>query len=309
MLISIPMFISRNAVVQSLSTFIFMLIYMFFVVYLQPMHSLYLNKVEILSCIGVMVGAFTSVFFVVELNGAPLLNGATKEFVGLVMVTICAVAFFLSAKYIYQDFSRLFVMYRIVYSKSWVLEISSRLGAAATEGAYIPLVATLFNKFASQDVFKLKRNMRLQLLDLHKCNSVHSNIFARVYGALRAAALRMRLSFRARLYKPPPDLLDKCMKEPELDALVYLQKLGERVASWDKVSWKYWNVHPKQLPVEFREVKGYADPPHSEYVYQSNVIHMLEDALPPRVHRVLTSLLFSQLMVTARSNLTPTERE
>jgi hypothetical protein len=36
---------------------------------------------------------------------------------------------------------------------------------------------------------------------------------------------------------------------------------------------------------------------------------MLEDALPPNVLRMLTSLMFSQMMMMARANLTPVERE
>jgi hypothetical protein len=308
-LISIPMFISKNRVVQSLSTFIFMLIYMFFVVYLKPMHSSYLNKVEILSCVGVVAGAFASVFFVVELDGAPLLSGAVKDLVGLVFVIICAVAFFLSAYYIYQDFSRLFLMYRIVYARSWILDISSRLGAACTEGAYIPLVATLFNKFASCEIFNLKRKMRIQTTDHSECERNQISISAKCCRFFCANLRAIKFSFQARSYRPPPDVLDKCMKEPELEALIYLQKLSERVASWERVSWKYWGVHKKHLPAEFCEVKGDADPPHAEYAYQANVIHMLEDALPPKVHRVLTSLMFSHLMMMARTDLTPSERE
>jgi hypothetical protein len=88
-----------------------------------------------------------------------------------------------------------------------------------------------------------------------------------------------------------------------------LHKLSERVARWERVSWKYWDVEPKNLPKEFCEVKGDADPPHAEYAYQTNVIHMLEDALPASVHRVLTSLMFSYFMSLARSDVTSAERQ
>ncbi len=308
-LISIPMFVTKNQVVQSLSTFIFILIYMFFVVYLKPMHSSYLNKVEILSCIGVVAGAFISVFFVVELDGVPLLSGTAKDLVGLVFVIICAVAFSLSAHYIYQDFSRLLLMYRIVYARSWIMDISSRLGAACTEGAYIPLVATLFNKFASCEIFNMKRKLRIETSEHSELERNRISFLAQCCRFFCARFRAYRFLFQARSYRPPPDALDKCMKEPELEALVYLQKLSERVAAWECVSWKYWGSHKKHLPAEFREVKGDADPPHAEYSYQANVIHMLEDALPPKVHRVLTSLMFSHLMMMARTDLTPSERE
>jgi hypothetical protein len=307
-LILIPTFVSRHKVVQSLSMFVFMLIYMFFVLYLKPMQSSYLNKVEILSCVGVVVGSFISVFFIVELDGSPLLSGASKDTVGLVFVIVCSAAFALSAKFIYQDFSRLLVMYKTVYAKSWILDISSRLGAACTEGAYIPLVATLYNKVASRDILNLKRKLRIQLTEYAQQQDARSGIVAHFWRLIRSWLHQKRLLFVARVYKPSSDFLDECLKEPELEALTYLQKLSERVATWESVSWQYWDVKKEHLPAEFREVKGEADPPHAEYAYQANVIHMLEDALPQRVHRVLTSLMFSHLMMMARNDLTPSER-
>jgi hypothetical protein len=85
--------------------------------------------------------------------------------------------------------------------------------------------------------------------------------------------------------------------------------LSERVSTWEQVSWEYWNMKAEDLPAEFREVKGEADPPHAEYAHQSNVIHMLEEALPPSVHRVLLSLMFDQMMLMARSEQTPAQQQ
>jgi len=308
-LISIPMFMSKNKVVQSLATFLYMLVYMFFVVYLKPMHNSFLNRVEILSCVGVVVGAFASVFFIVELDGEQLLTGSTKDLIGLLFVIICAVAFFWSAKIIYDDFSRLLLMYNISSAKSWIFEISARLGAAGTEGFYIPLVATLYNTQSSSDISKLKRKMRTQLTDYAQHQLGRFRFVTQCCGLFWVWLQEKRLSFRARHYKPSLDLLDKCLREPELEALVYLHKLSERVKMWEHVSWKYYDVKKKDLPSEFRRVNGDADPPHSEYTYQANIIHMLEDALPPSVHRVLTSLMFSHLMMMARTELTPAERQ
>jgi len=282
---------------------------MFFVVYLKPMHNSFLNRVEILSCVGVVVGAFASVFFIVELDGEQLLAGSAKDLIGLLFVIICAAAFFLSAKIIYDDFSRLLLMYNISSAKSWIFEISARLGAAGTEGFYIPLVATLYNTQSSSDISKLKRKMRTQLTDYAQHQLGRFRFVTQCCGSFWVWLQEKRLSFRARHYKPSLDLLDKCLREPELEALVYLHKLSERVKMWEHVSWKYYDVKKKDLPSEFRRVNGDADPPHSEYTYQANIIHMLEDALPPSVHRVLTSLMFSHLMMMARTELTPAERQ
>jgi hypothetical protein len=273
------------------------------------MQSSYLNKMEVLSCIGVLVGAFTSVFFVVEYNGSLLLTGSAKDFVGLLFVAICAGCLVLSVRLIIQDFSRLLLMHKIVFLKSWILDISARLGAAGTEGAYIPLVLSAFNLVASAEIFQLKRKMRLGIMDSKQSVLQRRGVFAAFLASMRTWFHQLRLSYKARQYKPSQKLVEKCMKTPELEALVYLHKLSERVATWEKVSWKYWDVNPKDLPKEFIEVKGEADPPHSEYAYQTNVIHMLEDALPASVHRVLTALMFSYLMSMARSDLTCAEQQ
>jgi hypothetical protein len=299
-LIFIPIFVSQNNVVQSLSTFIVVLLYMFLVLHVKPMQSNYLFKVEMLSCVGVLVGAFTSVFFVVEFEGSLLLSGQAKEYVGLVFVIICATAFAFSAKCIYDDFSRLLIMYKISFTNSWILDINSNIGAGATEGFYIPLVLTLVNKVASAEIFKMKLKMRTDLLNYAVKHPL---------GRLGKWFFHLQLWYRAQQYLPSRDHLEKCMKEPELETLVYLHKLSERVSTWESVSWKFWGVPKDDLPAEFREVKGEMDPPHAEYEHQANVIHMLEDALPPSARRVLMGLLFSNLMVDTRTNQTAENKQ
>jgi len=79
-LISIPMFMSKNPIVQSLAVFITMLMYTFFILHLRPMQSSYLNKLEILSCIGVLVGAFTSVFFCCRIQRQSAVERLSKRF-------------------------------------------------------------------------------------------------------------------------------------------------------------------------------------------------------------------------------------
>jgi hypothetical protein len=308
-LISVPALVSKQPTVQSLSVFIVMFIYTFFVLHLKPMQSIFLNKLEVWGCVSVVVAAFTSVFFVVEYEGQLLLSGSDKDFVGLVFVVICTIALSLSAILIYQDFMRLFLTHRILFLKSWILVLSARLGAAGTEGAYLSLVAAAFNKDASADVYKLKRKLRLDLENFKNEVFESGGWIMSIVAAIRLRFFKLRLAYRAREYKPSPDLVEQCMKAPELETLVYLHKLSERVKRWEDVSSDYWDVNLKELPKEFREVRGDADPPHAEYAYQANVVHMLEDALPAKVHRALTGLMFSYFMCVARSSLTAAERE
>ncbi len=308
-LISIPMLVSKQPIVQSFAIFITMLMYTFCILYFKPMQNIFLNKLEVLGCISVLVGAFTSVFFVVEYEGRLLLSGSDKDFVGLVFVLVCAGALVLSVLLIYQDFARLLLMHRILFLKSWILDLSARLGAAATEGVYLSLVAAAFNKEASAEIYEFKRKMRIELENFKRKMSKSHGQISPILAVVHSWFFTLQLAFRARQYKPLPALVDKCVKAPELDTLVYLHKLSERVERWEQVSSDYWDVNPKELPKEFCEVNGDADPPHAEYAYQTNVIHMLEDALPARVHRILTGLMFSYFMCVARTEQTPAERE
>jgi hypothetical protein len=302
-LIIIPVLVSKQPIVQSLAVFITMMIYMFFILYLKPMQSDYLNKLEVLGCVSVLVGSFTSVFFVVEYEGRLLLSNTSKDFVGLVFVLICAVALALSILLI------LLLTHKILFLKSWILDLGVRLGAAGTDGAYISLVATAFNKDSSADICELKRKMRLELENFELKLKKSCGLLVSIMAPIRLWMRRHLLAYKARQYKPSSDLVDKCMKAPELQVLVYLHKLSERVERWEQVSWEYRGLDPKDLPEEFCEVKGDTDPPHSEYAYQANVIQMLEDALPAKVHRVLTGLMFSYFMCVARSNQTSCEKE
>jgi hypothetical protein len=90
--VGIPVFVSRDPLVQSVALFAFLLVYTFSVVKLQPMSDKNLNQMEIVSCIGIIMGAFASIFFSVEYRGQLLLIGSSRNFVGSVFVIICAVS-------------------------------------------------------------------------------------------------------------------------------------------------------------------------------------------------------------------------
>jgi hypothetical protein len=85
--------------------FFCLIIYAFLVLNMQPMASSTLNQIEILSCISVMVGCFSSIFFVVEYKGDLVLSGTSRDLAGLLLVTVCAVCVLLSFRLMWNDFS------------------------------------------------------------------------------------------------------------------------------------------------------------------------------------------------------------
>jgi hypothetical protein len=64
-----------------------------------------MNQIELLSCISVIVGCFSSIFFVVEYKGNQVLSGTSRDFAGLMLVVVCSTCVLLSFRLMWNDFS------------------------------------------------------------------------------------------------------------------------------------------------------------------------------------------------------------
>jgi hypothetical protein len=107
--VAIPVLVSSEALVQSVSIFSCLIIYTFFVLKKQPMVSSTLNQIELLSCISVIVGCFSSIFFVVEYKGSLVLSGTSRDLAGLLLVVVCATCVLLSFRLMWNDFSSMLI--------------------------------------------------------------------------------------------------------------------------------------------------------------------------------------------------------
>jgi hypothetical protein len=103
--VAIPVLVSRETLVQSVCMLIFLIFYTFAILTLKPMSNASLNHIEVLSCISVIVGCFSAVFFVVEYNGAMVLSGTARDLAGLVLVLVCSVCALLSIRLMYKEYS------------------------------------------------------------------------------------------------------------------------------------------------------------------------------------------------------------
>jgi hypothetical protein len=103
--VAIPVLVSTETLVQSVAMFVCLIIYTFFVLKMQPMASPMLNQIEILSCISVIVSCFSSIFFVIEYKGSPVLSGSSRDLAGLMLVIVCSVCVLLSFRLMWNDFS------------------------------------------------------------------------------------------------------------------------------------------------------------------------------------------------------------
>ena len=103
--VAIPILVSKVALVQSVSMFVCLIMYAFAILKMQPMSNSTLNQIEILSCISVIVGSFSSIFFVVEYNGKPVLAGSSRDLAGLMLVLVCATCALLSLRLMRNEYS------------------------------------------------------------------------------------------------------------------------------------------------------------------------------------------------------------
>jgi hypothetical protein len=103
--VAIPVLVSTETLVQSVSTFSCLIVYTFFVLKMQPMASPIMNQIELLSCISVIVGCFSSIFFVVEYKGSLVLSGTSRDIAGLLLVVVCSLCALLSFRLMWNDFS------------------------------------------------------------------------------------------------------------------------------------------------------------------------------------------------------------
>ena len=103
--VAIPILISKESLVQSVSMFLWLIFYTFVIIRMQPMASSHLNQLEVLSCVSVIVGSFSSIFFVIEYKGEQVLSGASRDLTGLLLVLVCSVCALFSLRLMRQDYS------------------------------------------------------------------------------------------------------------------------------------------------------------------------------------------------------------
>jgi hypothetical protein len=103
--VAIPILLSSEALTQSVALFVFLIFYTFLVLRKQPMVSPVMNQIELLSCISVIVGCFSAIFFVIEYKGNLVLSGALRDLAGLLLVLLCAMCVLLSLRLMWNDFS------------------------------------------------------------------------------------------------------------------------------------------------------------------------------------------------------------
>jgi hypothetical protein len=101
----IPVVISQNSLVQSVSMFSCFIVNALVTLQMQPMASAVWNRIETIFCVTLLVNGFSSIFFTVEYQGSPALSGASRDLAGLALVMICAICLLLSLRLMWNEYA------------------------------------------------------------------------------------------------------------------------------------------------------------------------------------------------------------
>jgi hypothetical protein len=85
-----------------------------------------------------------------------------------------------------------------------------------------------------------------------------------------------------------------------------MHKMTQRMSAWRSYPKKHLSWH--DLPAEFRDVKGPADPPHAEYSVLVEIQDMVDAYISPEMQRTQYILMLVEKMSIARQ-LEPPHRE
>jgi hypothetical protein len=103
--VAVPVIVSAEILAQCVSIFFCIIVYTLFFLKMQPMACSTYNQIELLSCVNLIAGCFSSIFFVVEYKGSLVLTGASRDSAGLMLVISFTLSMLLSFNLIWKDFS------------------------------------------------------------------------------------------------------------------------------------------------------------------------------------------------------------
>lgn len=302
--VAIPVFISKNSLVQSVSIFVWLILYTFILLRFQPMASSTLNQIEIITSISIIVGSFASIFFAVEYEGVAVFKGASKETAGLLLVLFFAACGIAALRLMMKDVSRLMLINKDLIVATWMSAIQQCLGDACQSGFLMPIITLFYNKVSSADILARKHMRAQELAALHKqAQSLRSlpwySFYSWFRGYFRIFLEKTKMKISDARFWIPQNMLDECVERPEFRMLTYLHTLGQRMCMWQK--WADKNLPSDELPEYFHDVKGPSDPPLKDYSYYADVINATEQLMTPQMMRALTAIMLAELMNSKRS--------
>ena len=140
------MVIASSPITQSLSNIVLFLLYAMCILALKPMTSAYLNKIEVINSFNIVVTSFAAMLFTVQYENKFVLQGYSREIVGMALVTFISLSFLAAIRLISFEFNELYALHGNPFLSKWLRIICAKAGSSIVLGQYLPISLLFINK-------------------------------------------------------------------------------------------------------------------------------------------------------------------
>lgn len=266
--VAIPMVISSSPITQSLSNIILFLVYAMLVTALKPMISAYLNRIEVLNSFNVIVASFAAILFTAQYENKYILQGESRDVVGIGLVTFICFTFLVSMRMISIEFSKLYALHCNPFLSKWLRLIAAKAGASIVVDAYLPISLLFINRTSSEEIqraVEAGEDIKQKALSRAREAWPASTVLNSLVRHFVLAWTRVKLKIQHRRYSSKYEVDDgaakQAMAEPDYEFFMWMHKLLQRTRSWEPHEKTYRNTAFWQLPKMFTVNYGKSDPP------------------------------------------------
>jgi hypothetical protein len=310
LLIAIPMVIATSPITQSLSNIALFLLYAMVIVALKPMTSSYLNKIEVLNSFNIIISLFAAILFTVQYENVYVLQGDSRDIVGIALVVFISLTFVISLRLIYVEFRRLYAVHKNPYLSRWLRIISAKAGGSILLGKYLPISLLFLNETSSraiQDEVDAGDKIRQQVLSSIDNRWFSTGSLSSLVGyfvlAFAKAKLWLKESRRASSYQISDDAANETMAEPDYEFFMWMHKLLQRTLAWKPREQELRRTEFVDLPKIFTVKYGDSDPPIAVCDSLLRTSRAVDDILNPDHKNLLLAFMLTDGAIDVRSNL------
>ena len=267
-LVAIPLVFTSSPIIQSISNILLFVCYAMIIIGCKPMVSGFLNNIEVLNSCNIIATSFAAMLFTVQYQNVYVLQGDSREVVGIILVAFICLVFLLALRLIYVEFVRLYALHHNSYLSKWLCVVLTKAGSSILLDKYLPISLLFFNKISSkaiQDEIDANDASRRQLISSISKTWFSTSVTASFIGYFVLAWTRTKLWWnewsRASTYHVDDDLADQSMAESDNEFFVWMHKLLQRTLAWKPLEKELRRAAFYELPKVFTVNFGESDPP------------------------------------------------
>jgi hypothetical protein len=309
-LVAIPLVIASSPITQSLSNIVLFLLYAMCIIALKPMMSAYLNKIEVINSFNIVVTSFAAMLFTVQYENKFVLQGYSREIVGMALVAFISLSFLVAIRLISFEYGELYALHGNPFLSKWLRIICAKAGSSIVLGQYLPISLLCINKtsrkFIQHEVDAINNTRQEAFSDIHKV-WFSADVVSRLIGYFVMAWTKAKLWARNWRYlgnfEIGDDVSQAAMAEPDFEFFMLMHKLLQRTRSWEPHERDMRNYEFLELPKMFTVNYGKSDPPIAVCDSLLRTSHAVDEILNQDHQKLMLALLLHAKTTGVRPNL------